>query len=315
MHRAGLTYEYCDLNYEILGMLIEEVAHQPYAAYVQAYVLNPLEMHSTYLTYDAAAAHGLAKGYRYLFGLLIRAATPQYDFHKVAAGNIASSAEDMCHFLIAQLNDGAYGGHSVITPASLNLMHRPRSEIGSSYGMGWFIESWNGWESISHMGMNENFSSMMNILLEKGYGIVILTNVNSFSILGKNNLMDGVIRRLLHQERIYYWPEELLLRSILLVVLLFGFAQLAHSLWKWRRLGYPLLIRITIRVIAVLALGAVMVAVWIIIIPIYADAPLNELLELQPDIGYGIIFGAIMSGLDSLINSFIKSRLVFHTPI
>lgn len=303
----GQAYEYCDLNYELLGMLIETTSHQPYAAYVQEHVLDPLEMQSTYLTYDAAAAHQLVKSYRYLFGLLIPVTTSRYDAHKVAAGNIASSAEDICHFLIAQLNNGVFDGHSVVTPVSLNLMHRPRSDIGSNYGMGWFIESWNGLESLNHMGMNESYSSMMNVLPEKSYGIVILTNVNSFSILGKNNLMDGVIRRLHGQNTVAYWPEEVLVRFLLLTVLLCSFAHFIRSSWKWRKLHFPLKVRITTETTGVLALGLVMITIWLVIIPIYADAPLNELLELQPDIGYGIIFGAIISGLDSLVNTFIKS--------
>src|SRR5205085_7310170 len=195
-HTPGRAFEYSDLNYEVLGLLIEAVAGEPYDAYMHERVLEPLGMDSTYLTYEGARTHSLARGYRYLFGLPVPAGTRRYTLHSVPAGGVATTAEDFCHFLIAQLNGGAYAGRSVLSPAGVALMHEPRRDIGSLYAMGWFVEPWDGLESFNHMGMNETFSSMINLLPEQHYGVVVLTDVNSFSILGRENLMDGIVRRL-----------------------------------------------------------------------------------------------------------------------
>ncbi|HEV2864290.1 MAG TPA: serine hydrolase domain-containing protein [Pyrinomonadaceae bacterium] len=306
-HPPGQHFEYCNLNFEILGMLVEAVAQQPYAAYVQEHVLGPLGMRSTYLTYEDATTHGLAGGHQYIFGFPVRTSPRRYGPHAVAAGGIASTAEDMCRYLIAQLDGGAYEGRQVIAPTGLALMHEPRSEIGSAYGMGWFIRPWNGLKSINHTGLNQNFSSMMNILPEKGYGVIILTNVNSFSVLGKNNLMDGVIRRLHGQERRSYWPQELLIRLLLLAALLCVFVRLALQAWKWRRLRYAVAIRLTTRVLFTLAAGLMMQTVWLVLIPAYADAPVRALFDFQPDIGYGLAFGAVGTFLNTLLGAFIKS--------
>ena len=112
----------------------------PYDAYVHEHVLEPLAMDSTYLTYEGASAHGLARGYRYLFGLTVPAQTPRYALHSVPAGGVATTAEDFCHFLIAQLNGGAYAGRSVLSQTGVALMHQPRRDLGSTYAMGWFVE-------------------------------------------------------------------------------------------------------------------------------------------------------------------------------
>ena len=301
-------YEYSDHNYEILGILIEQLSHESYATYMREHVLNPLEMRATYVTYDDAVTNGLAGGHQYLFGLTVSAATSRYAPHDVAAGYIATSAEDMCHYLIAQQNGGVYRGASVVSPASLAEMHRPRTDVDSDYGMGWFIESWNGHESINHMGMNANFSSMINLLPEKGYGVVILTDVNSFSVLGKTNLMDGVIRRIYGQERIGYWPEELLVRLLLLIALLIGFAELLHRLWQLRKFRYLSLPRLSTKVALPLVFGVALVMVLLVAIPYYADATLEDMFELQPDMGYGLVSLAILCLVNSLINAAVRSQ-------
>ena len=305
-HPVGQVYQYCNLNYQILGLLIEAVTGQTYAAYVQEHLLDPLQMRSTYLTYDDAVGHGLVRGHQYIFGLPVSVSTPHYDSRNVAAGYIASSAEDMCHYLIAHLQGGVYHEHQIITPASLALMHQPRGDINSRYAMGWIAGEWNGLKSIRHTGLNEDFSSNMNILPEKGYGIIILANVNSFTL--HNDLMDGIIRRLHGQRTKSYVPYELLQRLLLLIALLFGLAQLIRQLLKWRRLGYPLLIRMRTRTFAPPVFGVVISCVLLIAIPLWADSPLKVLLGYQPDIGYGIICGAIIFTFAGIIGAFVRSK-------
>jgi len=306
-HPVGRVYEYSNLNYRILGMLIEAVTGQTYAAYIKEHVLEPLQMHSTYLTYDDASNGGLVEGHQYIFVLPVLVSTPRYNNGSVAAGYIASSAEDMCRYLIANLQDGVLDGRRVISPAGLALMHQLRGEISSRYGMGWVAGEWSGLESIWHTGMNENFSANMNILPEKGYGIIILANVNSSTL--HNDLMDGIIRRLHGQQTKSYVPYELLQRLLLLITLLLGLAHLLRQLLKWRRLGYPFLIKMRTKVIVYLAIGITLSCVLLTAVTVYADAPLNALLMYQPDIGYGVICGAVIFTLAGIIGAFVRSKL------
>lgn len=306
-HPVGQVYEYCNLNYRILGMLIEAVTGQTYAAHVREHLLDPLQMRSTYLTYDDAMGHGLVGGHQYIFGLPVSVSTPRYDGGSVAAGYIASSAEDMCHYLIAHLQGGTYDGRPLITPASLALMHQPPGGIGSRYGMGWVAGEWNGLRTFWHTGLNEGFSSNMNTLPEKGYGIIILANVNSFTL--HKDLMDGIIRRLHGQRTGYYVPYELLQRLLLLVTLLFGLAQLTRQVWKWSKLGCPLLVRMRTKAIAHLVLGATMSCVLLIAVPAWADAPIMALVAYQPDVGYGVMCGALIFALAGIIGAFVRSKL------
>ncbi|HEX8687552.1 MAG TPA: serine hydrolase domain-containing protein, partial [Pyrinomonadaceae bacterium] len=198
-HPAGQVYEYCNLNYRLLGLIVEAVTGQTFAAYLRQHVIDPLEMHSTFLTYDDAASHGLAGGHQYVFGLPVSSPTRRYDGASVAAGYIASSAEDMCHYLIAQLRGGVYKGRQVVTPESVALMRRPPDGIDSRYGMGWLAGERDGLKSVWHTGLTEEFSANMQVLPEQGYGVIILADVNSFTL--HRDLMDGIVRRLHGRER------------------------------------------------------------------------------------------------------------------
>ena len=119
--------------------------------------------------------------------------------------------------------------------------------------------------------------------------------------------MDGIVRRLAGLQKVSYRDEELILRLLLLAVLLFGLAKLAARLRARRGLGYPLALRVNGASALALAFGLLMVAVWLVAVPLYADACLSELLELQPDIGYGIICGALLSAANSLLGALAKS--------
>jgi CubicO group peptidase (beta-lactamase class C family) len=300
VHPVGQVYEYCNLNYRILGLLVEAVTGQTYAAYVREHILTPLKMRSTLMTYEDAVEHGLAGGHQYIFGWPAPRPARRY------AGYIASSAEDMCHYLIAHLQNGAYEGSPVISPAGLTLLQRPRDDIGSRYGMGWAVGELNGLKLIKHTGLTEDFSSNMSVLPEQGYGIIVLSNVNSFTL--HDDMVDGIIRRLHGRQIKSYAPYELILRLSLLITLMFGLAQFLLRLRRWRRLKYPFLIRARAVVIAHLSFGAVMCCLLLAGVPIWANSPLDALIRYQPDVGYGVIFGAVTFGLAGILGVFVKSR-------
>jgi CubicO group peptidase (beta-lactamase class C family) len=112
----GQGLEYSNGNYTTLGAIIQAVSGQSYEDYVQQQILAPLDMQHTYLSEDEARAHGMATGYMWWFGIPVATATP-YSRGELPAGFIISSAEDMGHFIIAEMNGGRYRDRSVLSPA------------------------------------------------------------------------------------------------------------------------------------------------------------------------------------------------------
>jgi len=65
---VGTTYQYANLNYEVLGLIVQAVSGQSYEAYIQEHLFTPLSIHGSFTSQDEARAHGLATGYRQWFG-------------------------------------------------------------------------------------------------------------------------------------------------------------------------------------------------------------------------------------------------------
>ncbi|MGH3282673.1 MAG: hypothetical protein ACRDNW_26580, partial [Trebonia sp.] len=70
----------------------------------------------------------------------------------VPADYIISSASDMTHYLIAQMNGGVYDGTRIVSAQAIAEMHAPLARAGAqdpvpdatSYGLGWGVGTVNG---------------------------------------------------------------------------------------------------------------------------------------------------------------------------
>jgi CubicO group peptidase (beta-lactamase class C family) len=91
----------------------------------------------------------------------------------------------MAHYLVAQLNEGRYGGVQILSPAGIAEMHRPGVKftmmgIPGQYGMGWFIDGQDQNRIVWHSGVVPDFFAYMAIVPEQKKGLVILMNADHF---------------------------------------------------------------------------------------------------------------------------------------
>ena len=76
-HPPGAAYEYSSPNYQILGLIVQEVSGQPFGEYVQKNILTPLGMDSSFISQtEALRAGSMAGGHRYWFGQPVEADLP-----------------------------------------------------------------------------------------------------------------------------------------------------------------------------------------------------------------------------------------------
>jgi CubicO group peptidase (beta-lactamase class C family) len=172
----GAGFRYSNMNYRILGLLVETVSGESFAEYLGRHIFMPLEMtHTT----TSPVGVDLAQGYIPVLGFPV-AVAQRHLTYAVPSGYIISTAEDMAHYLIAQVNKGSYGENRVLSPRGMGLMHASRSDLGSPYAMGWFESKWNSTHVIRHSGDLDTFHADAILLPERGYGVVLLYNLNGF---------------------------------------------------------------------------------------------------------------------------------------
>jgi CubicO group peptidase (beta-lactamase class C family) len=182
----GERFEYSNSNYEVLGRLVEVASGEPYDDYISRHVFAPLNMRHSHASAAEAKLDGLASPTPLWFGLPrphLQGAGLRSDL--VPAGYLISSAEDMTHYLVAQLNGGRYEGTAVLSSAGVDTLHRPiasagRSGLGGSYAMGWFVGPRDYLRNtIWHNGSAAAMHSMAVILPAQKWAVVVLTNTES----------------------------------------------------------------------------------------------------------------------------------------
>jgi len=187
-HPAGAVCEYSNLNYNLLGLILEAVSGEKYADYVQNHIFDPLEMRHSYTSREAAKANGLAVGHRYWFSLPVAAPELPIPQASIASGQLFSCSEDMAHFLIAQLNGGRFGKSQILSEAGIQELQRGEVEyiaMGISsgrYAMGWFDMQEGQTRVLSHGGNVPDYSAYMCLLPEQKKGALLLINADHYGL-------------------------------------------------------------------------------------------------------------------------------------
>lgn len=138
----GTRYIYSDINFIVLGELIERITSLPLNLYCQRYIFAPLGMHETGFV-PPAALQGRIAPTQWQAGLMLRGRV--HDPTARRMGGIAghaglfSTADDLARFAQTLLRGGllAGGGH-LLQPATIALMTRPERVASELYrGLGW----------------------------------------------------------------------------------------------------------------------------------------------------------------------------------
>ena len=149
----GTVYTYSNLNYCLLGLLVEDVAGRPYEAVVQDRLLGPLGITGMRLagTFDSAPSEvihpsGAGRNYMEVLG---------------AAGSWVATAADIVTILDSL--DRTKPGWHPLSSATIELMHQPAAppvlyrDPSQWYGLGLIMYADGAW---GHTGTIENTHAM-----------------------------------------------------------------------------------------------------------------------------------------------------------
>ena len=189
------VHVYANVNYSLLGKIVEAVSNESYENYVTENVFKPLDMSNSAATYEKSVENGLSGGYENWFGFNIKT-KPKYpktdsSWISVPAGYLSASTYDLGKYLKMYLN----GGQGIISSESIDKMFYENVDVNASipysYGMGWTLINEPLKEpALRHSGLVETGMSTIYILPESGIGIALAVNTNDYFV-GKD-LMDRI---------------------------------------------------------------------------------------------------------------------------
>ena len=191
----GITYEYSNLGYTLLGKVIRAVSGESYQDYIAVNIFKPLGMTSTVWEYGELPDGVMAYGYRYHNGEWSEEPL-LHDGPFGAMGGLISTSGDFARFAIMHLSAWPPRDTPDIGPvrrSSLREMHSPSSGVahGSStlypggpncnvtvaygYGLRWSLDCM-GRRKIYHNGGLPGFGSNWTIMPDYGIGVVAFSN-------------------------------------------------------------------------------------------------------------------------------------------
>ena len=202
IHEPGTTPAYSNYATALAGYIIERVSGETFDDYIDRHIFAPLGMaHSSFRQpLPAALLANMSKGYE-------RASDGKpkgYEFISLApAGSLAATGADMAKFMIAHLQDGAYGDARILAAATARKMHTTgQASVGPLNRMmlGFYETSLNGHRAISHGGDTVWFHSDLQLFLDDGIGIFVSMNSSGRDgapLVIRDNLSEGFADRYL----------------------------------------------------------------------------------------------------------------------
>ena len=169
----GTRFAYSNVGFNLLELLIEDVAGRSFSDYMCEEVFEPLQMRSATYDVDTAMTPYPPTGYN-----LAGQAVPVYLYPEKGSGGLFATAKDIARFAAAGMKD-----NPVLSAKGIERMYAPeRRDLGiyglvfDAYGLGHYLETLpGGARSISHGGQGNGLMTHLQAVPETGDAIVILT--------------------------------------------------------------------------------------------------------------------------------------------
>lgn len=218
-YEPGTQYDYCNMNYNMIGAIIERVSGERFDQYVFNHILKPLKIYGGY-NLDELDTTRLASIYEYrsdsatfvlspgayasrtkeISQYVMGYSTPIFS----PTGGMKISAEDLAKYMLMHSRMGKAKGARIIKRSSAILMQTPAN---GTQGYGFAIETSDkiipGEVMRGHTGSAYGLYSSMFFHPTKKYGIVVISNGCA---PGYTNGLNTLIRKTL--EGLYHTVVE-----------------------------------------------------------------------------------------------------------
>lgn len=190
-HEINTQYDYSNIGYSLLAMIIEGVSEQTYEQYLYENLWQPAEMEMTGYTRPVYEIKNIAVGYWNHGERWGKPVDHEWDkdapfWHLKGNGGVLSTAEDMLkwHFALEKGN--------ILPAAAIKKLYQPMIEADDDpdnyYAYGWSIEKTeNNTRRVGHNGSNGVFFTDYFRFIDESIAILHLSNSYnaSFSLLNQ----------------------------------------------------------------------------------------------------------------------------------
>jgi len=191
-YEPGKGYNYCNLNFNMIGTIIEKISGERFDSYIQKHILDPLQLYGGYYVegldktkfasiyeYQTDAAKFIASPLAYaprteeIANYVMGYSTPIFS----PTGGMKISAKDLATYMMMHANNGKFNGVRIISKKSSIEMQTPLSD-NRNYGFA--IETTtkliDGKVMVGHTGSAYGLYSAMFFNPDEKFGFVVISN-------------------------------------------------------------------------------------------------------------------------------------------
>jgi len=190
------TMEYQNVTYAIGGAIVEKVSGMPWDAFIRKRIFEPLGMtESEPLVSGIIGKPNVASPHAPSgdTGIVV----PYRSTDAIApAGSVYSSVFDMSKWMRFILDSGRVGTKRLISPASFTELVTPQIRApmalypaltlsrphAFSYGLGWFIQDYQGEVVWMHTGSIDGMCAIIGLLPDRRTGVYVLENTDHIEL-------------------------------------------------------------------------------------------------------------------------------------
>ena len=304
---------YANVNYSLLGKIIEQVTGSTFEEYLTANIIDPLGLANTAASQEKSIANGLIDGHTDYWGFSVKS-SPKYPVSDnawitVPAGYMSSSANDLARYLQMYLR----GGEGIISQRSIDNMFYEDTvfvdgDVPYWYGYGWATVKEPLPEPVlRHSGLVETGTSCVFIIPGKHLAVAVTANVNDYFVT--NEMMDslgwGVILMLLGEEPNIISPDTYILDHLkidLIMIIVFAAALIPmFFIPKYKkRISQKHYISAVVRALIVNILLPVFI---LLIVPLFFQTPLWVAKAFVPDVFITIVVSSSLLFMGGIVKA------------
>ena len=208
-YAPGTGYQYCNLGFNTLGVLVEIHSSERFDQYIRNNILDPLGVYASFNVNDLdtnrfATLYAFEEGRFVPSPQAYNPRTEEIDNYVEGfsapvfspTGGMKINAPDLARHALIQMNDGFFNDTEILSPQSVALMQTPQSSGGRSSeneacGYGFALERTDklieGEIMTGHTGSAYGLYSAMFFQKDKKFGFIVLCNGCDSSLPPREN--------------------------------------------------------------------------------------------------------------------------------
>jgi len=185
-------WQYHNVLYAVSGLIIERVSGMPWDAFIRTRIFAPLGMTESEALVSAIKGKPNVAVPHVEVGDSIRVVPMRSTDDIASAGSVYSSVTDMSKWMRFILDSGRVGSKRLIAAATFReivapQIRAPMSEYPAlslakpdffAYGLGWFIQDYNGKHVWMHTGSIDGMCAIIGLMPNERVGVYVLENLD-----------------------------------------------------------------------------------------------------------------------------------------